>query len=593
MADNRVQRRLAAIVATDIVGYSAMMERDEAGTLARLMALRADLLHPKVAEYGGRVVKTTGDGALIEFPSAVDAVQHAVEVQRELAEKNATLAESDRILLRIGINVGDIVIEDDDIYGDGVNIAARLEGLCGTGEVCVSAAVFEQVSGKLESAFDDLGEQVLKNISRPVRAYRVRSTDQGASLPSAREHTGKPQAPETSDKPSIAVLPFDSYSADAEQETFANGMTEDLTTDLSKVAGLFVVARNSAQAVKANMSDLGQIAQALGVRYVLEGSVRKAGARVRINAQLIEAATGGHLWADRFDGTIDDVFELQDDVSAHVVEALSVELSQSEKKSLGTVHTDNLAAYELFVRAKAAPYPPVPPRIQAAREMFESVIEMAPEFAGGYAGAAAMTGFAALWSHQDPSGPAARAQELARHAIQLDETFAWSYTALGLGLVLERKYDEAVAAARETIARQPSDADGYAFLGLIMSISGQAHDSADLIEEAIRLNPRFYTGPYWNVLGQARSLAGEHAQAIEALETNLRHQGPVGPPALCSRAASYAASGDLDKARAIAGELKNGFPQFRMSDWVYLSLVRPDETRNRYHDLLTTAGIPE
>jgi adenylate cyclase len=275
-----------------------------------------------------------------------------------------------------------------------------------------------------------------------------------------------------------------------------------------------------------------------------------------------------------------------------VVDALSVELSQSEKKSLGTIHTDNLEAYELFVRAKAAPYPPIPPRIEAAREMFEVVIDMAPDFAGGYAGASAMIGFAALWSHHDASDAAARAEELAHHAISLDETFAWSYTALGLALLLQRRYDQAVAAARETIVRQPSDADGFAYLGLISSIAGNAREGARYVEEAIRLNPRFFAGPYWNVLGQAHSLSGDAAAAIEALETNINQQGPLGPPAFCSRAAAYAALGDLEKARAIARDLKSGFPQFRLLDWTFLSLLRPEETRDRYRELLLAAGVP-
>ena len=590
MSDARVQRRLAAILSADVVGYSKMMGADEAGTLSRLKSLRAEFFHPMVDKFGGRIVKTTGDGTLIEFPSAVDAVQLAAEVQSGLAERNATVPEAERIVLRIGVNVGDIIIDGDDIHGDGVNVAARLEGICGPGDVFVSAAVFDQVAGKIDADFDDLGDQTLKNIARPVRTYRVRLANVGTLEPAHAASSAPLPLP---DKPSIAVLPFDSYASDAEQDAFADGMTEDLTTDLSKVAGLFVVARNSAQTFKGQHSNLPQVAQALGVRYLLEGSVRKSGERVRINAQLVDATTGGHLWADRFDGTIHDVFELQDEVGAKVVEALSVTLSQSEKKSLVTVHTDNLEAYELFVRAKATPYPPIPDRIRAAREMFETVIDMAPDFAGGYAGASVMVCFSTFWAHGQLSEGAARGEELARRAIAIDDSFAWSHTGLAMALLLQRKYDEAVAEARETVRLQPNDADGYAYLGLVTAIAGDPDSGADCLREAIRLNPRFFAGPYWNILGFVLGLAGNYRASMEAFETNIRQKGPLGPPAYCWRAAAYAALGDLAKANEVVGELKAAFPQFRLTGWNLMSLLHPEETRKRQSELMKTAGVPE
>lgn len=284
MTEERTNRRLAAILAADVVGYSRLMGEDETGTLAALKQHRSALIDPTVAEYRGRVVKLVGDGTLVEFASAVDAVECAVAIQRGMLERNAGVPENRRIMLRIGINVGDVIIDGDDIYGDGVNVAARLEGLCKPTEICVSAAIYDQVTGKIDTAFEDIGEQTLKNISRPVRTYRVRPMGHGILRSTAVEESNSPKLP---NRPSIAVMPFDCYPVDAEQEAFANGMTEDLTTDLSKVAGLFVVARYSAQAIKAQTSELRQIATALGVRYVLEGSVRKSGERVRINAQLI------------------------------------------------------------------------------------------------------------------------------------------------------------------------------------------------------------------------------------------------------------------------------------------------------------------
>jgi TolB-like protein len=531
-----------------------------------------------------------GDGALVVFASAVDAVECATAMQRGITERNAAVPEDRQFALRIGINVGDVIIDGDDIHGDGVNIAARLEGICGPSEVFVSAAAYDQVVGKSDVVFDDMGKQQLKNIARSVQVYRVSPVD------APRPRTAVLQAPAEltlPDKPSIAVLPFDCYPVNAEQEAFANGMTEDLTTDLSKVGGLFVVARNSAQSIKEQASNLQEIAKALGVRYLLEGSVRKSGERVRINAQLIDALAGGHLWADRFDGTVHDVFELQDSVGAQIVKVLAVELSQSERKHLEKVHTDNLEAYELFVRAKATPYPPIPPRIEAAKEMFAAVVEMAPDYAGGYAGEAAMVAFGALFSPGDPSQAGARAVDIARHAIDLDEAFAWSYTALGMGLLLQRKYEEAVEAAGQTIALQPNDADGYAYLGLITGLSGDTSEGVRLLEEAIRLNPRFFAGPYWNILGMIHALAGNAGAALDALETNIRQRGPLAPPAYCSRAVAYAAMGKLEEAREVVEEMLSTFPDFRLSTWNLLRLFRNEEARRQYHAFADAAGVPD
>jgi adenylate cyclase len=361
MPEDRVARRLAAILVADVVGYSRLMGADELDTLARLKELRNGLLHPSVQAHGGRIVKTSGDGTLIEFASAVDAVQHAVEVQTELAARNRDLPPSRRIEFRMGINVGDIIVDEDDIFGDGVNVAARLETLAAAGGICLSGTVFDQIRGKLDLPLDDLGPQSVKNIAEPIRVYQMR-LDGGTSVVSAAPVSDSPALPE---KPSIAVLPFTAMGSGHEHEEFADGMTEDLITDQSKISGLFVVARNSSFAFRGQAVDVREIAQRLGVRYVLEGSLRKAGARVRINAQLIDAATGGHIWADRYDGALDDVFELQDEVCAEVVAALSVELRGDERDRLRRVHTNNLEAYELYIRAKATPYPPLPERIRA------------------------------------------------------------------------------------------------------------------------------------------------------------------------------------------------------------------------------------
>ncbi len=307
MAEERVQRRLAAILAADVVGYSRLMGEDETGTLAALKAHRKELIEPKSAEYHGRIVKLTGDGTLMEFGSAVDAVLFAVDIQRAVGERNAEVLEDCRITYRMGINIGDIIIDGDDIYGDRVNVAARMEGLADPGGICVARNVFNQVKNKVALEFEDLGEQKVKNIREPVQVYRVKPDDtdtQSVAIGTAGEALPLP------DKPSIAVLPFDNMSRDPEQEYFADGIAEDVITALSRFRSLFVIARNSSFTYKGRAVDITQVARELGVRYVVEGSVRKAGNRVRITAQLIDATSGNHLWADRFDGSLDDVFDL-------------------------------------------------------------------------------------------------------------------------------------------------------------------------------------------------------------------------------------------------------------------------------------------
>ena len=335
-------RRLAAILAADVAGYSRLMGADEEGTHERLKALRRELLDPKIAEHHGRIVKTTGDGMLVEFASVVDAVRCAVALQRAMPERNAGIAADSRIELRIGINLGDVIVEPDDIYGDGVNIAARVEALADAGGVFVSNTVYDQVRDRLPFVFEDLGEQQVKNIARPVRVYRIRDI-------AAAKTAAQPVLP-LPDKPSIAVLPFANMSGDPEQEYFVDGMVEEIITALSRIRWLFVIARNSSFTYKRQAVDVKQVGRELGVRYVLEGSVRKAGGRMRITAQLIEAITGTHLWADRFDGSLDDVFELQDKVAVSVAGVIEPELQTAEVRRSAERPTNDLTAYDLFLR---------------------------------------------------------------------------------------------------------------------------------------------------------------------------------------------------------------------------------------------------
>jgi len=328
MSDGRIERRLSAILAADVVGYSRLMGEDEAGTLARLKALRRELIDPRVAEHKGRIVKTTGDGLLMEFPSVVEAVAYALAVQRGMADRNAQTVEAARIVFRIGINLGDVIVEDGDIHGDGVNVAARLEATAEPGGICVSGGVHDQVRGRLEYAFDDLGDQALRNINRAVRVYRIRTATAHRLLNIATTENRPVLA--LPDRPSIAVLPFTNMSGDPEQEYFADGMVEEIITALSRIRWMFVIARNSTFTYKGKAVDVKQVGRELGVRYVLEGSVRRAGERVRITAQLIEAETGAHLWADRFDGSLKDVFELQDKVAISVAGVIEPALHAAE-----------------------------------------------------------------------------------------------------------------------------------------------------------------------------------------------------------------------------------------------------------------------
>ena len=346
VAGGRVERRLAAVLAADVAGYSRLMGADEVGTLTALKAVRREIVDPAIALHMGRIVKTTGDGMLVEFASAVDAVSCAIEVQSKLAEQADGAAQ--KITFRIGINIGDLIIEGDDIFGDGVNVAARVENECEPGGVCLSGSAFEQIRGKTDFTFDDLGEKSLKNIDRPVRLYAARLADQKTTATASSEIRKPLPLP---DKPSIAVLPFQNMCGDPEQEYFSDGMVEDIITALSRFKSLFVIARNSSFTYKGKAVDIKQVGRELGVRYVLEGSVRKAGGKVRITGQLIDATTGAHLWADRFDGPLDDIFELQDKVTSSVVAAIAPRLEQAEIDRSERKPTESLDAFDLYYRA--------------------------------------------------------------------------------------------------------------------------------------------------------------------------------------------------------------------------------------------------
>jgi adenylate cyclase len=556
MAEDMTQsRRLAAILAADVVGYSRLMEMDEAGTLNRLRSTRTDVIDPKISEHRGRLVKTTGDGLLVEFTSVVDALRCATEIQNAVAASNAGIGVEDRIEFRIGINVGDIVVEDGDIFGDGVNVAARLEGLAEPGGICVSARVQEDVAGRLDLTFDDIGEQSLKNIARPVRVYRVRlATAETAPIASMVETTAVLALP---DKPSIAVLPFANLSGDPEQEYFADGMVEEIITALSRIRWLFVIARNSSFTYKGRAVDVKQVARELGVRYVLEGSVRKAGHRVRITGQLIDTSTGAHIWADRFDGSLEDVFELQDRVAVSVAGVIEPALQRAEARRTADRRTADLTAYDLYLRALAIYFPITKQRVLEALGHLEQAISIDRQFGPALAWAAICSlrlvndGWVA--EHEKVR---CRAIELAREALQVGENDP--RVLVNAAFVLAR-FGENIGAmlglVDRALALNPSFARGWYLSGLLRLFAGQFDLTIEHVETSLRLSPRESVGtPLW-LVGEAYFFKRQFEMAEPKLLLSIQDH-PGSPPAYRTLAACYAHTGRLDEARAIVAKLR-------------------------------------
>ncbi len=479
----REQRRLAAIMSADVVGYSRLMGRSESGTLARLKVARAEVVDPAVAEHGGRIVKTTGDGLLVEFPSAVDAVQCGIAIQTVIDGRGA--GGDDRLQYRIGVHVGDIIIDGEDIFGDGVNVAARIEGLAAPGGVAISDAVIQHVRGRVEADFVDRGMHEVKNIDHPLHVWGWSPNGTDATSLALNE-------PELPDKPSIAVLPFDNMSGDSEQGYFADGITEDIITDLSKVSGLFVIARNSSFAYKGKAPDVRQVSRELGVRYVLEGSVRRAANRVRINAQMIDGTNGGHLWAERYDRDLEDIFAVQDEVTRTIVGALKVKLTSAEKAQLETRGKVDPEAYDLLVRARQTMFQLRPEAAIEARRMFERLISNEAFAAEAYARLAMITfgEFANQWNDAT-SADLTRAIDLARKAIATDETEPQTQISLAVILAWVGQLGEAERAAERAMELDPNCADAYACLGNIREFQGRSEEAVELYTKCLRFDPQF------------------------------------------------------------------------------------------------------
>ncbi|TPK90032.1 adenylate/guanylate cyclase domain-containing protein [Mesorhizobium sp. B2-4-17] len=543
MAEIRAQRRLAAILAADVVGYSRLMEHDEAGTLAALKARRNEVLSPTVAQHHGRVVKVMGDGVLVEFGSAVDAVQCAVELQKGFNNANLGAPETSRIILRIGVNLGDVIVEGSDIYGDGVNVAARLEGLAEPGGIYVSSTVHEHVTSKLALAFDDLGEHTLKNIVKPVRVYCVGMNVSGKS--------GEHLAVTLPDKPSIAVLPFANMSGDPEQEYFSDGITEDIITDLSQVSGLSVVARNTVFTFKGKAVLIEEVAKKLNVAYVLEGSVRKAGGRVRITAQLINGRGGDHVWAERYDRTLDDIFNLQDEISKTIVDVLKVKLLPEELKTITNRSTDNPEAYEALLMGRSFLYSGVETRLmKAAQRLFAKAIEIDPNYARAYAALADCEVHLLIANDPDASYEAILANST--RALELEPGLADAHASRGGALFIIGRYAEAEAEFERALALDASSFEAHFFYGRNCLVRGQYEKALTLFQRAASLSPDDYR--VWTHLEMVYVSLGRSDDAKEAarqgvlrVEKEIKAH-PDNSSALCFGAIMLAEIGEADRA---------------------------------------------
>lgn len=591
MAKPHVERRLAAILAADVAGYSRLMGADEEGTHAALKVYRHEIIDPKIAEHRGRIVRIIGDGLLVEFASVIAAVRWAVEVQRAMGERNAGLPQEKRIEFRMGINAGDIIIDGTDIWGDGVNVAARLETLAEPGGICVSSRVQEDVHGGLEIAFEDIGEQQLKNIVRPVRVYRVRLKGAAKAAPAQHPH-----------KPSIAILPFNNMSGDPEQEYFADGMVEEITTALSRTRWLFVIARNSSFTYKGRAVDVKQVGREMGVRYVLEGGVRKSADRVRITAQLIDASTGAHLWADRFDGSLEDIFELQDQVTASVVGAIAPRLEQAEVERAKHKPTESLDAYDYFLRGIASLHSWTKESNDEALRLFNKAIELDSDFASAYG--------MASWCYVRRKGSrwiVDRAQEtaetarLARRAAELgwDDAVALAWGGFALAYVV---HDVEVAAALIDRALQlnPNLAEAWHFSGWVRIYLGEPEVAIEHLAHAMRLSPldpltfvaqmaiafaHFFAGRYDDASSWAE-------KALATSPPGLRER-PVYHPALLIAAASNSLAGRLEEARNAIARLRQLNPTPHISNLKNQIPLRRPEDLARYTEGLRKAGLTD
>lgn len=558
MSENR---KLAAIMAADVVGYSRLASADEDRTLARLRTLRSDLIDPTIAVHNGRVIKRTGDGALVEFRSVVDAVRCAVEVQNGMAERNAGVPQDRRIEFRIGIHLGDVVEESDgDLMGDGVNIASRLEGVAAPGAICLSEDAYRQVKARLDLSVSDLGSTQLKNIAEPIRVYSLQVGTKAAATPEPATSRPATAAPPNL---SIAVLPFANMSGDPEQDYFADGISEDIITALSKLSQLFVIARNSSFTFKGQNVHVQDVGAKLGVRHVLEGSVRKSGNRVRITAQLIDAISGGHLWAERFDRDLTDIFAVQDDVTQQIVGALALNLTDGARPRLAPEPPRNTEAYDCFLRGRELWHRLTKETNTAARDLLQRAIELDPNFASAYAFLALTHGIDYLnrWGASPPESMA-QAEEAATRAVTLDDSDPWAHWALAIAKLYTRRHDEAVDEVERALALNPNFAEAHVCRGETLYYSGRPEEALESFARGKTLNPYF---PDVVLHFQALALfqLGRYDEAVDLLLQRLARNAAT-DVSRALLAASYGHLGRLEDARAAWQEVLRVNPDFSL-----------------------------
>jgi adenylate cyclase len=589
MTTQEVKRKLAAILSADVKGYSRLMGEDEVQTFKTLSAyfqIMTTLIH----KHQGKVLNIAGDNLFADFESVVDAVLCGMEVQKELRTKNAELPEGQRVEFRIGINLGDVIREGENLYGDGVNIAERVQSLADGGGICISGTAYDQVENKLGLGYEYLGEQSVKNIVKPVRVYRVQ--EKPGPIPphlpvevASREKMAFPMP----DKPSIAVLPFVNMSDDPKQEYFSDGMTEEIITALSKVPNLFVIARNSTFTYKGKPVKVKQVSEELGVRYVLEGSVRKMGDRVRITAQLIDALSGHHLWAERYDRDLKDIFALQDEITMKIITALQVELTAGEMAGMIAKGTKNLDAFIKYLQAYEFQTRLTKEGNAQAKKILEEAVALDPEYPRLYMGLA-VTHFYDVWygTTEFPNQSLARAFELAQKAISLDDSNAAAHGTLGLIYMMKRQYDKAIAESERAISLDPNSAENIYRLGTVLNYAGRVEEAIPYLQNAIRLNP-LPPALYFVQLAISYRDSGQYEKAIEASKKALQRE-PNTQFAYIHMAISYIRLGQEKEARAAAAEILRINPKFSLERYAKM-LPFPQPVADRVVEDLRKAGL--
>ena len=589
MAEERLQRRLAAILSADVVGYSRLMGIDEAGTLTRLKAMRRDLFDPLIAAHSGRIFKLMGDGALVEFASAVDAVTCAIEVQKQVQERNAGSPEDSRIQFRIGINVGDIIVDGDDIYGDGVNVAARIEALAEPGGIYISRSAAEQVRDKVPIKIETRGEHTVKNIARPIEVFCI--IGEGRDVVAAATHNSETriQTSLVGDKPTIAILPFVNMSGEPDQEFFVDGITEDILTELSRFRELFVISRNSAFVYKGKQFSAQKVARELGVQYVVEGSVRKAGSRVRITVQLINAETDGHLWAERYDRELADIFAIQDEVTSSIVSILPGRIAAAAHDRVQRKPPENLAAYECVLAGKLLHHRSDRADNEEAQRMLDRAIVLDPGYAHAHAWKACVLGQSCVygWCADVEATTRTVIEELAL-ALSLDENDSDVHRVLAaVNLSIHRDHDKALHHQERALALNPNDDLIVMQQGEVLTWIGQAERGIEWIQKAMRLDP-FHPERFWSHLGRAYFVARRYDEAVKAFQRISRADHSH----LAFLAACHAQLGDATAAKGAAQEVLQRAPNFSVERFIATQHYKHESDREHHRAALVKAKLP-